>query len=143
MSLLWRSYLAAALGGALGAMLRYSLELGDMLQIWDPYPTTLILINAAGSLVLGFVAGMTVSRPKSSPQWRIFWMTGVCGGFTTLSGYSYKVLLLLQIGMISQALLFAAGSLLLAMAGVVAGYRLAVAIFKHRQASDPSNQPTQ
>lgn len=62
------------------------------------FPWGTLLINVLGSLVIGLVAGYTLTpaRVAIHPDLRIFLMVGVCGGFTTFSAFSLQTLELLQ-----------------------------------------------
>lgn len=75
--------LAVALGGALGALGRYGVEL--MLPERRTLPWALIVVNVAGSALAGFVW----ATPESTT--RTFVLVGVCGAFTTFSGWMADV----------------------------------------------------
>lgn len=117
-------YSAVFIGGALGACLRYGLNL------WihtGQFPTSTWLENAAGSLLLGILTGFFMIGAKR-PLLSAFLGTGFCGGFTTMSTFSKETVMLLQ-GQPSLALLYVAASLIsgiiIALIGVFAGRRIA------------------
>ena len=80
-------YLAAALGGALGALGRWGVT--EALPR-DPagWPWATLLVNLTGCLVLGLLLGLVFARSPDSPWLRPFLGTGVLGGFTTFSAVS-------------------------------------------------------
>jgi CrcB protein len=80
------SFVLVAVGGAAGSALRYLVSLIFMGVGW-PWGT--VLVNILGSLVMGVLAGSGLS-----PQARLFWMTGVLGGFTTFSAFSLETMAL-------------------------------------------------
>ncbi|MBY4603240.1 CrcB family protein [Bacillus sp. SPARC3] len=116
-------YSAVFIGGALGACLRYGL---NMWIHTDQFPAATLLENAAGSLLLGILTGFFMVRAKR-PLLSAFLGTGFCGGFTTMSTFSKETVLLLQ-SQSSLAVLYMAVSsisgIALALIGVLAGQRI-------------------
>ena len=108
-------------GGALGAMGRYGLSL---LPWRGEFPLLTLLTNLLGAVLIGFIAGLA-GRGRLNPSAALFWKTGVCGGFTTFSAFSRETLALLERGKYATGALYACGSVLACLAGVVIG-RLAV-----------------
>lgn len=113
-----------ALGGALGALARYGL--GGWVQhvSGGTFPWGTWVINVAGSLFLGLVIRLSEGLAVD-PAWRAFLAIGLAGGFTTFSTFSYESLRLLQDGEVPSALLYMAGSVVLALLAVLAGFLLA------------------
>ncbi len=97
-------FLLVALGGALGACLRYAAVLGCT-ALGISGPIGIFIINAVGSFTLGAITG---ALPAGSLQ--LFLAMGVCGAFTTFSTYSVQSVSLLQSGRIFPALLYMLGS---------------------------------
>jgi CrcB protein len=121
------AWVAVALGGAIGSVGRFWLT-GVMTALTGPrFPWGTLLINVLGSLVIGLVAGITLTpaRVGMHPDVRIFLMTGICGGFTTFSAFSLQTLELLQTGDSVPALGYAIGSVVLCVAATYAGWALA------------------
>ncbi len=101
-----------ALGSATGGVLRYALDQLALRCGWSVFPVSTFVINLSGSLLIGYLAGIWASGGASQPhpyKWH-FWMTGVCGGYTTFSTFSWQVLELIQGGQAQLAGLYAAGS---------------------------------
>ncbi len=115
------SVLLVGTGGALGAMGRYGLSL---LPWRGEFPLLTLLTNLLGAVLIGFIAGLA-GRGRLNPSAALFWKTGVCGGFTTFSAFSLETLALLERGKYATGALYACGSVLACLAGVVIG-RLAV-----------------
>jgi CrcB protein len=82
--------LLVALGAAVGAPLRY---LTSRAVKADGFPWGTLIVNVAGSLVLGFVAGL-----PASPAWTALVGTGFCGALTTYSTFSWETLTLARAG---------------------------------------------
>ena len=82
------TYLFIALGGALGAVLRYVIAAAVV------FPLGTLTVNVLGSFLMG-LAFVWVST-RSAGQWPLFVMTGFLGGFTTFSAFSLDVLKLFE-----------------------------------------------
>ena len=78
-----------------------------------------------GSLVIGLCYGL-FRRGRIDPDLLLLLTAGFCGGFTTFSTFSSEMLALLRAGQTGLFLLYAAASLLLGLAAVWAGHRLAL-----------------
>ena len=103
------SYLVVAVGGAVGAMLRYGLSGWVQSASGFTFPFGTLAVNILGSLVLGAVMQLATDRFLFSPEARLFITTGFCGSLTTFSTFSYETLLLLE----DQQWQAAAGNILL------------------------------
>lgn len=109
--------ICVGLGGALGAMLRYAISL---LPYKGTFPVLTLATNILGAVVIGYIAGLAASR-NLSPNLVLFVKTGVCGGFTTFSTFSLEAYTLLGRGHYGTAFLYMALSVILCLAGVMAG----------------------
>jgi fluoride exporter len=83
--------LLVGFGGFLGSVLRYGVGglVGRLKAGWT-FPLETLLINVAGCLVLGFLAGLNESRGVFSASTRAFLFIGLLGGFTTFSTFGYE-----------------------------------------------------
>ena len=94
--------LAVALGGAAGALARFHLVVA-MKRLDTVFPWGTLLVNVLGSFLIGAVWAWFLDRPDT-PEWvRVGLMTGVLGGYTTLSSVSLETVLLLESGAYWQA----------------------------------------
>lgn len=118
------SYLIVFIGGGLGASLRHAINLLSARSLGTAFPYGTFFINVTGSLVMGLIAGYLAFRTDASQSWRLFLMTGILGGYTTFSAFSLDAVLLYERGEIGLALLYVAGSVVLSIAGLVAGLAL-------------------
>ena len=122
-------YLAVILGGGLGSGLRFWLS-GWAARHWgESFPWGTLLVNVTGSLLIGFFATLTGpdGRWLVAPAFRVFFMAGICGGYTTFSSFSLQTLNLLRDGEWFHAGANALLSFILCMAGVWLGHLLAAA----------------
>lgn len=119
-------YLSVLAGGALGTGLRYSLSTWIYSAIKEPtFPYANLVINVSGSLLIGMLAELFESRLLVSPTIRIALFTGVLGGYTTFSSFSFETYALLRDGETWRAILNATASVVLGLAAVWAGVKIA------------------
>jgi len=124
------AYLWVMVGSALGGLLRYAVTRWTLAASAD-FPFGTVLINVAGSFVIGFFGALTVhgSRWQAGDNERLFVMVGLCGGFTTFSAFSLQTFELMRQGAWGRAAANIALSVILCVAatavGHVAGQRMA------------------
>jgi CrcB protein len=100
-------YLAVALGGALGAVLRWAL--GDAVPDGAGFPWTTFVINVSGTVVLASLPVFDAVRRRQVVAAALG--PGLLGGYTTLSAYSEQTRVLLADGQTTTALLYLLGTL--------------------------------
>ena len=82
--------LAVGAGGFVGSVLRYGFSLaGQRVSVAFPHGT--LWANLLGCLLLGAVMAVAAETEILSPSARLFWATGLCGGFTTMSTFMYEL----------------------------------------------------
>jgi CrcB protein len=90
--------LLVALGGLVGCVARYWLS-GVVQRLGDHgFPSGTLAVNILGSLVIGVVMSLSLERGLVDESLRILLTTGFCGGFTTMSTFSYETFVLLRDG---------------------------------------------
>ncbi len=117
-----------ALGGAIGAVLRYLAGVGIYRVLGQAtFPLGIVTVNIVGSFLMGiFVVaaahrGLTYLGP--------FLMTGLLGGFTTFSAFSLETVTLMERGQIGLAGLYVGVSVIGSVGGLVLGLWLARGVF--------------
>jgi CrcB protein len=110
----WRVPAAIAVGGVIGAELRYGL--GTWLSV-GPHsiPWATLLINVVGGFGMGVLMARLARAPRPHPLSRPFLGVGILGGFTTFSTYSTDTYRLLDAGRVPAAI----GYLLLTLVGAL------------------------
>lgn len=111
------NFLLVGIGGMIGAMLRYGVSLlvmGSSLAL-QRLPLATLIVNIAGSLALGLLAGYLRSHGTSGSGAFLLLGTGLCGGFTTFSAFSLEVTDMLRSGVTGAA----ASYILLSLIGSV------------------------
>ena len=97
--------LAIALGGSIGAVMRYLASTGLYSLVGRAFPYGTLLVNVLGSLLMGFLFVLLVERLAVSVEWRAVVLIGMLGAFTTFSTFSMETLALLEEGEGIKALL--------------------------------------
>ena len=117
--------LHVALGGAIGAVLRY--QTGRGLTHWlgaqtvTAFPWATLTVNIVGSLAMGLLAGFLARHGQGGEQWRLLLGVGVLGGFTTFSAFSLELMLLIERGQAGQAFIYGAVSVLAGLSALYIG----------------------
>ena len=116
-----KSIVAISVGSSLGALLRW--WLGNQLNHFFPtIPPGTLAANLIGGYIIGVAIAFFASFSALAPEWRLFVITGFCGGLTTFSTYSAELVTLLQQGRVfwacGAAAAHLAGSVLMTLAGI-------------------------
>ncbi len=117
--------LHVALGGGIGALLRY--QLGRAMTWWmgpamvGLFPWATLAVNAIGSLLLGLLAGWVARNGAGGDQLRLLLGVGLLGGFTTFSAFSLEMVMLIQRGQFTFAALYLVLSVGLGISGLLFG----------------------
>lgn len=123
-----QNLITVAVGGALGALSRYSLSLWISNKWNHGFPIHTFIINITGAFLLGFINILLVERFALNPIWRLGIGVGFLGAFTTFSTFSFEVITLIQEGNLSTAMSYTLLSVLVGFAGVAIGIGLARSI---------------
>lgn len=120
MRLMPATLITVALGGALGATLRY-LSVNAALRFFGPgFPWGTLIVNVAGSLIMGVAAALILEKVGAGRIY-LFLMTGVLGGFTTFSAFSLDALYLFERGKLVASAAYISGSVALSILALVIG----------------------
>ena len=106
--------LAAALGGALGAVARWAVDTAWPAGSGFPWGT--LTINITGSFLLALLPAVPAVRRR--PVLPVLLGTGVLGGWTTLSTYANQGRALLAYGRTTEALTYLAATLVACVVAV-------------------------
>ena len=118
MKTIW-PFLIVGGGGFIGSVLRYSLSLlGQRFSVTFPHGT--LWANLGGCLILGVVSALAAKTEALSPTVRLLLATGLCGGFTTMSTFTYELFKFLE----DAESLYASGYFFLTILGCMASFCL-------------------
>jgi fluoride exporter len=119
-----QSIVAVAIGGAIGSVARYLVGIGSGKWFGLNFPWGTLIINIAGSFLIGVFVECFALRWDLPPAARLFLTVGICGGFTTFSTFSLDAFVLIERGALWPAAAYIAGSVVLSIAGLFAGLQL-------------------
>jgi CrcB protein len=108
-------------GGFLGANARYLLAKAIAERYGTAFPYGTLLINVTGSLIIGVLLTYLTDRANISPNYRLLFVVGFLGAYTTFSTYTYDTLTLIQDNDWPRALLYLGSTIILGMAAVTVG----------------------
>ncbi|MCX8491299.1 MAG: fluoride efflux transporter CrcB [Cyclobacteriaceae bacterium] len=111
-----RELILIFLGGGIGSVTRFSLSkwISSFHSHHFPYGT--LFVNVLACFALGALVGVADHKEIISPNARLFWTVGFCGGFSTFSTFSSETLTLIQTGFQFSSLVYVMASLLLCLA---------------------------
>lgn len=115
-----------ALGGAVGASLRYGSGLFWLRVAGSGFPYGTLFVNVVGSALMGLLAFYLMGKNQSDSL-RFFLLNGLLGGFTTFSTFSMDTFQLWQQGKHELAGLYILLSFVLSLGGLFIGYKIAKA----------------
>ena len=123
-----REIALVGVGGAIGAVLRYTVGLAITARATPGFPWNTLAVNVIGAFLIGVLMALPLGSGVPGAATRLFLATGVLGGFTTFSALSYESVMLIENGaaLAGFANMFGSGVLGLAAAwlGLVAGRAL-------------------
>ena len=121
-----RSLLFVGIGGGVGSMLRYGISLFVGRNVPIVFPLGTFLVNCSGCFLIGVFYAFASRYAWFSEEWRLLLITGICGGYTTFSTFSYDGVYLLKSGSYFSFIVYVFGTMMLGMLATFAG----VTIFK-------------
>jgi CrcB protein len=121
-----RALLFVGIGGGIGSILRYAISLFVGRHVPIAFPLGTFLVNVSGCFLIGVFYSLATKYTGFNPEWRLFLITGICGGYTTFSTFSYDGLILLRQGSNLYFMLYVLGSVVFGLLATFAG----AAIFK-------------
>jgi CrcB protein len=90
--------LLVAAGGAIGSVLRYLVAMLALAWLGPAFPWGTMLVNLVGSFLIGVVQALAAEGLVLGEDARLFLSTGVMGGLTTYSAFSYESVRLFETG---------------------------------------------
>ncbi len=105
-------------GSFIGGILRYLLSVLVQTKFLSSFPFGTLTVNITGCFLIGLVFGLT-ERGNIAPEWRLFLVTGLLGGFTTFSAFSLESVSLFRDGQFFYAAAYIFSSII---AGIIATF---------------------
>lgn len=117
--------LYVGLGGFLGSVARYAISLGAT-RVWGAqFPYGTLIVNGLGGFLIGLIMELSLATDWIPVNLRIFLVTGIMGGLTTFSTFSYETMSLFGDGSYGRAALNILLNVFLSLGGVSLGRLLA------------------
>lgn len=119
-----KNIILVGLGGGAGSILRYLCQrwFGEVYSHSFPWGT--FAVNITGCFLIGVIWGITFKSFESNEHWKLFLMTGICGGFTTFSAFTLEGIGLIKEQKLGLFFLYMAGSVLIGLALTLLGMKL-------------------
>lgn len=111
--------ISVALGGAIGAVGRYGVNVAATRVLGVGFPWGTVIVNVVGSFLMGVL--IVVLAQKGDMRFAPFLMTGVLGGFTTFSAFSLDAITLFERGHTAQAAAYVLGTVVIGLLSILAG----------------------
>ena len=108
-------------GSFIGGVFRYLLSLLIQAKTTTQFPLHTLIVNVIGCFFIGIAFGI-FDKGQISHEWRLFFATGILGGFTTFSAFSNETVILFREGYFSHALLYILASVLLGLLATCIAY---------------------
>ena len=112
--------IAIGIGSFIGGILRYCLSQFVQLRYASEMPYGTFLVNISGCFLIGVVYALA-DRSLLTTEWRLFFATGILGGFTTFSAFSFETLSLFKAGQVWTAVVYAVCSVLIGLIATFLG----------------------
>ncbi len=116
-----RTLLIIGLGGGIGSILRYLVQVYISRYVTLAFPVGTLLVNISGCLLIGLLYGLSTRYTVITVEWRLFLITGICGGYTTFSSFSYESISLFKQGNYTYFILYTTLSFVLGLLATVGG----------------------
>jgi fluoride exporter len=118
-------YFLVALGGGVGALMRYIAASSIMSRFGGTFPLGTLVINVTGSFLIGFLMTILTERFHLDPNWRLLLVVGFLGGYTTFSSFEWETFTAVRGGGLLQGILNVVSSVMLGYVAVWFGSALA------------------
>lgn len=119
-----KNILLVGLGGGIGSIARYLCQRWFALTYQSHFPWGTFAVNITGCLLIGIFWGLSFKSFAANESWKLFLMTGLCGGFTTFSAFTLEGIGLLKEQRLFYFFSYVAGSVLLGLFATYAGMKL-------------------
>lgn len=123
---MWKDILYVGLGGGIGSILRFltSRVVARYAQAEWLFAGTFVA-NIIGSFLIGLFAGWMLAQNPENQSFRLLFIVGFCGGYTTFSTFAFENLRLMEMHQWGSLLLYTLSSIVLGILMVWIGMKIA------------------
>ncbi len=118
--MMFKNFLLVGFGGMAGSMLRY---LFSVIIKHNSFPYATFVVNIIGSFIIGIVMALA-AKQQNFADYKLLLATGICGGFTTFSAFSWESVQLLQQQRYGTMAMYILLSIVLGIAATFFGYTI-------------------
>ena len=119
-----KNVLLVGLGGGIGSMARFLCQRWFAANYVSSFPWGTFTVNIIGCLAIGIFWGLSFKSFNTNESWKLFLMTGLCGGFTTFSAFTLEGVGLLREQKLALFFSYIAASLVIGLLATYIGMRM-------------------
>lgn len=119
-----KNILLVGVGGGMGSIARYLCQRWFTFNYPGHFPWGTFTVNITGCLLIGIFWGLSFKSFSDNESWKLFLMTGICGGFTTFSAFTLEGIGLLKEQRLGLFFSYVVGSVTLGLLATYAGMKL-------------------
>src|SRR6185295_16786901 len=119
-----KNILLVGLGGSMGSIARYLCQRWVSVNYPHHFPWGTFAANISGCLLIGIFWGLSFKSFSENEHWKLFLMTGLCGGYTTFSAFTLEGIGLLREERVGYFFTYVAGSVIVGLVATYAGMKL-------------------
>jgi CrcB protein len=116
-----KQLLIIGIGGGIGSIFRFLVQIYIGRWTTLTFPLGTLLVNISGCLLIGLLYGWSGRYTSLTMEWRLFLITGLCGGYTTFSSFSYESMSLFRQGNYLYFIAYTSASFILGLLATIGG----------------------
>ena len=119
-----KNILLIGLGGGLGSIARYLCQKWFMDHHLHAFPWATFMVNIIGCFLIGLFWGIFLKPFAGNESWKLFLMTGICGGFTTFSAFTLEGIGLMKEQKLGLFFIYIGGSVVIGLLATYVGMKM-------------------
>ena len=119
-----KNILIVGLGGGIGSIGRYLCQKWFMDHYQHSFPWGTFTVNFIGCFLIGLFWGIAFKSFSGNESWKLFLMTGICGGFTTFSAFTLDGIGLMKEQRLGLFFVYIGGSVVIGLLATYVGMKI-------------------